>query len=107
MDGAGTFRIFWNIIVPLSKPVFATVAVIDFIRLWNNFLAPLIFLNSERKYPIGVGLRYFQVSSMMGGEPKDHLLMAAAVMMVAPCIVLFFAAQAYFVQGVVMSGIKG
>jgi len=107
IDGAGTFRILWEILVPLSKPAFATAAVITFIGQWNLFLPPLIFLSSELKYPVSVGLRFFQVNALIGGEPRDHLLMAAAVIMLTPCITLFFVAQRYFVQGVVMSGIKG
>ncbi len=95
--------------MPLSKPVLATLAVIGFIGHWNEFLQPLIYLNSPANFPLSLGLQYFKaLPGFMGaGEILDHLLMAASVITVLPCIILFFAAQRYFVQGVVMSGIKG
>lgn len=73
--------------------------------------APLIFLNTESKYVLVVGMRYFQ-SAVAGGagavsRPQDHLIMGAALMMTLPCLILFFAAQKYFVQGIVTTGIKG
>ena len=107
MDGASIMRIFFRILMPLSKPVLATVAVISFIGHWNSFMEPLIFLNSEEKFTLALGLRFFQGMAQMTAEPMEHLLMAAALMMTFPCIALFFAAQQYFVRGVVMSGIKG
>lgn len=107
IDGAGYVRVFFQIILPLSKPVVATVAVITFIARWNAFLGPLIFLDSLEKMTFAVGLRFLQTISFEEGEPKDHYLMAAAVIMAMPTILLFFSAQRYFVRGVVMSGIKG
>lgn len=106
IDGAGYPRIFWNILLPLSGPVFATAAIIEGIAAWNRFLLPLVILNRPESYPLSVGLRYFVVTPG-DGLPKDHLLMAAAVMMTLPIIILFFVGQRYFVRGVVMSGIKG
>ncbi len=106
IDGASYPRIFWSIMLPLSGPVYATAAIIDGIAQWNSFLRPLIILNRPESYPLSVGLRYFVVSPN-DGLPKDHLLMAAAVIMTVPVIVLFFLGQRYFVRGVVMSGIKG
>jgi len=107
MDGASSFRIYWNILLPLARPVVATVAVIAFIGHWNDFMGPLIYLNTTEKYPLSVGLRYFQTFAMYGETSKQHLLTAAALTMAAPCVLLFFAAQRYFVRGIVMSGIKG
>jgi ABC-type glycerol-3-phosphate transport system permease component len=106
IDGASYPRIFWSIMLPLSGPVFATAAIIEGINQWNSFLRPLIILNNPDKYPLSVGLRYFVVNP---GDnlPKDHLLMAAAIIMTLPIIVLFFIGQRSFVRGVVMSGIKG
>ena len=106
IDGASYPRIFWNIMLPLSGPVFATAAIIEGINQWNSFLRPLIILNRPEAYPLSVGLRYFVVSPS-DGLPKDHLLMAAAVIMTLPVIILFFVGQRSFVRGVVMSGIKG
>lgn len=106
MDGATPPRIFWSIILPLSGPVFATAAIIEGINQWNSFLRPLIILNRPESYPLAVGLRYFVVTPG-DAVPRDHLLMAASVMMTLPVIILFFIGQRYFVRGVVMSGIKG
>ncbi len=106
IDGASYPRILWSIMLPLCGPVYATAAIIEGINQWNSFLRPLIILNRPESYPLSVGLRYFVVNP---GDnlPKDHLLMAAAVMMTLPVILLFFIGQRQFVRGVVMSGIKG
>jgi ABC-type glycerol-3-phosphate transport system permease component len=106
IDGASLPRIFWSIILPLSGPVYATAAIIQGIAQWNAFLPPLIILNRPETYPLSLGLRYFVVSPS-DGLPRDHLLMAAAVIMTVPVILIFFIGQRYFVRGVVMSGIKG
>lgn len=111
IDGASSWRVLWQILVPLCKPAIATLATLGFIANWNNFLGPLIFLNTESKYTVAVGLRYFQ-SSVAGGSavvsrPQDHLLMGAALMVALPCLILFFIGQKYFVQGIVTTGIKG
>lgn len=111
IDGASSWRILWQIITPLCKPAIATMATLGFIAVWNNFLGPLIFLNTEAKYTLAVGMRYFQ-SAVAGGagavsRPQDHLIMGAAIMMSLPCLILFFVGQKYFVQGIVTTGIKG
>ena len=106
IDGASYPRIFWSIMLPLSGPVYATAFIIDGIAQWNSFLRPLIILNRPETYPLSVGLRYFVVSPS-DGQPKDHFLMAAAVMMTIPVILIFFIGQRYFVRGVAMTGIKG
>ena len=107
IDGASYFRIFWQILLPLCKAVVATIAVISFIGSWNDFVNPLIYLQLPEKFTLAVGLNYFKNQPEMGGEPTQHLLMAASVMVIIPVIVLFFATQRYFVQGIVLSGIKG
>jgi len=111
IDGANSWRILWQIMIPLCKPAIATMATLGFIGSWNNFLGPLIFLNTESKYTLAVGLRYFQ-SAVAGGagavsRPQDNLLMGAALMVALPCLILFFLGQKYFVQGIVTTGIKG
>ncbi len=105
-EAARIDRILWSILLPLSAPVFATAAIIEGINQWNSFLRPLIILNKPETFPLSVGLRYFVVNP---GDnlPKDHLLMAASIMMTLPVIILFFIGQRQFVRGVVMSGIKG
>lgn len=107
LDGASSVRIFRSIVLPLSKPALATVAIFSFLGSWNDFLGPLIYLNTPENFPLSLGLRFFQQLPVVNGEPREHLMMAAAVMMAAPCILLFVVAQRYFVQGIVMSGLKG
>jgi multiple sugar transport system permease protein len=103
IDGLGTLGIFSRIMLPLSKPSLAIVAIFSFLYNWNDFFSPLIFLNSESKYTLALGLNFL----------KGHffstvsLLMAAAVLAMIPCLLLFFVAQKYFIQGVVFTGVKG
>lgn len=106
VDGANSFTILWNIIVPLSRPALATVAILLFLNTWNDFLGPFIYLNDPHLFTMSVGLRFFQTVPESINVPQDNLLMAATVMMSLPAIVLFFACQRYFVQGIVMSGLK-
>jgi multiple sugar transport system permease protein len=105
IDGASVYRIWWSIMLPLSKPVLATVAVFTFVATYNDFLTPLIYLADEEKYTIAVALSFFQGSPRIG--PQMHLLMAAVTVSILPPLALFLAAQRYFVRGIVMSGIKG
>ena len=107
IDGAGSLRILWQILVPLAKPGITTVALFSFLFHWNDFIRPLIFLNSSEKFTLSLGLRFFQKSVTTGGGlPQDNLLMAAAVMMTLPVMLLFFFSQRYFIQGSAMAGIK-
>ena len=106
VDGAGSFTILWNIIAPLSRPALATVAILLFLNQWNDFLGPLIYLNDPTLFTMSLGLRYFQTIPESTQASKDNLLMTATVIMSLPAIFLFFAAQRYFVQGIVMTGLK-
>jgi multiple sugar transport system permease protein len=106
MDGCTEFGIFWRIFVPLSTPVFITVAIFTFMASWNDFIGPLLYINSQDKFTIALGLAQYR--SMLGvGRTRWDLLMAASMSMTIPIIVLFFVLQRYFIKGVVMSGIKG
>jgi len=105
IDGASVYRIWWSIMLPLSKPVLATVAVFTFVATYNDFLSPLIYLSDEDMYTIAVALSFFQGSPRIG--PQMHLLMAAVTVSILPPLLLFVGAQRYFVRGIVMSGIKG
>ena len=107
IDGASYWRIFVSILMPLAKPALATVAVISFIGHWNDFVNPLIYINSPDKFTLALGLNYFKNVPEGAGLPTQHLLMAASVMVIIPVLILFFAAQRYFVQGIALSGIKG
>ena len=103
LDGASYLRIWWSVILPLSKPALATVGVFGFLSAWNDFLGPLIYLNNTDMYTLALGLRTFQTEH----GAKWGLLMAASTMMVAPIVVLFFVAQRQFVQGIALTGLKG
>jgi multiple sugar transport system permease protein len=103
IDGANEWRTFWSVILPLAKPALATVAVFQFIRSWTDYLNPLIYLNDQNLYTLQLGLQ--QYSSQYGRE--WGLLMAAAVLITLPPIIIFFLTQRTFVQGVTLSGIKG
>lgn len=103
IDGAGSFRVLTQILLPLSKPVLATVTIFAFLHYWNEFLGPLVYLSTPSKFTIAVGIAYFQ------GEFRTDfpLLMAAAAMAMIPPLLLFFAAQRLFIEGVAMTGLKG
>jgi multiple sugar transport system permease protein len=103
VDGAGTFRIWWSIIVPLSKAVLATLAILSFIHHWNEFLRPLIYLGRPELRTLAIGLRAFRGEYQLAW----NYMMAVALIMLLPILVLFFLAQRQFVQGIVMTGIKG
>src|SRR6266545_6658328 len=103
IDGANEFRIFWSVVLPLAKPALATVAVFQFIRSWTDYLNPLIYLNDQSLYTLRLGLQ--QYSSQYGRE--WGLLMAAAVLITLPPIIIFFLTQRTFVRGVTLTGIKG
>jgi ABC-type glycerol-3-phosphate transport system permease component len=107
LDGANTVQIFTQIVLPLSKPALATVAIFSFLGHWNAFIEPLIYITTTEKFPLAVGLRWLQQNPADPTIPEDHLLMAGSVLMVVPPVIIFFAMQRYFIQGVVMSGIKG
>lgn len=107
IDGANSWDIFFRLLLPLCKPVLATMAVISFTAHWDEFMAPLIYLLDPEKFTVAVGLRQFQSLAAGESEPMEHLLMAASLIVASPMILLFFLAQRYFVRGIVMSGIKG
>jgi len=107
IDGATFSQIYWRILMPLCKPVLATLALISIIDRWNDFLGPVIYLNSVEKFTIAVGLNFFKNVPEQGGMPMQHLLMAASVVSTVPLIALFFSAQRYFVQGIALTGLKG
>ncbi|NPV08313.1 MAG: carbohydrate ABC transporter permease [Anaerolineae bacterium] len=103
IDGAGVLHTYLKVIMPLSKPVVTTAMIFTFLGNWNSFMAPLIYLNSIEKMTLAVGLRAFQ--GLRGTE--WNLMMAAAAVMMVPVFVVFFAAQRYFIQGIVTTGFGG
>ncbi len=104
MDGANPLRIWWSVILPLSGPVLATVIIFDVLNSWNDFFNPLIYLNSESNYTMALGLGQFVVQR--AGQ-YYNLQMAASTFMTIPVIILFFAAQRYFMRGIVTTGLTG
>lgn len=103
IDGASELRIFARIVIPLSGPAVATVAIFSFIAHWNELLRPLIYLNQRSKFTLSLGLLSFrsQYTTDFSG------LMAASLLVLLPVLVIFFLAQRYFVQGIVLTGMKG
>jgi len=104
IDGASELRIFWNLILPLSKPALAVVALFHFLYVWNDFLGPLIYLTDQKMFTLSLGLQFYQ--SQHGGT-EWNLMMAAATIVVAPVILLFFFTQRTFIQGIQLTGLKG
>jgi multiple sugar transport system permease protein len=103
MDGASEWRIWWQLVMPLSVPAIATVGLFSFLGAWNDFLGPLIYLADQEKYTLSLGLAMFR--TQYGSEYGQ--MMAVAALMVVPIIVLFFLAQKTFIQGIKTSGLKG
>jgi multiple sugar transport system permease protein len=103
IDGCSTWGILYRILLPLSKPALAAVAVFAFIRNWNNFLYPLIYLNDMEKYTLQLGLNMYRGQYYS----EYHLMMAVALLVLVPVIVVFFVAQKQFIQGIALTGIKG
>jgi len=103
MDGCSTWGIFGRIVVPLSKPVFATLLILGFTFYWNDFLGPMLYLSRARLHTVSIGLAFFRG---IQGVQWNHL-MAASTAIMSPCILLFFFFQRLFIQGVVVTGVKG
>lgn len=103
LDGCGEWRVFWQIILPLSKPAVATVALLEFVAAWNDFGGPLLYLSDPDRFPLAYGLQQF-VSAY---SSQTHLLLAASVLFTLPIVVLFLAAQRTFLRGASTTGLKG
>ncbi|MEC0333207.1 carbohydrate ABC transporter permease [Paenibacillus macerans] len=103
MDGAGHFRIYWNVIMPLGKQSLIVVGMLTFLANWNDYLAPMVFISSEKNYTLMLGLTLFQGTY----SAQWHLMMAATAIIVLPSLAVFLVGQRYFVEGIAMSGVKG
>jgi multiple sugar transport system permease protein len=103
LDGASSLRILWTIILPLSVPALLTVMIFQVLWRWNDFLEPMIYLNSMPNYTIALALRAFQNAH----SPRINYLMALSSLQVVPVIVLFFVAQKYFIRGISLTGVSG
>jgi len=107
IDGASYFDVFVRIILPLSKPALGAVAIFTFMGEWNDLLGPLIYLNTADKQTLSIGIAMW---ARGGAYPAVHYFshtMAIALLMSLPPVLVFFSFQRYFIQGVVISGVKG
>jgi len=103
IDGAGEWRIFWTVVMPLLRPILVTLAIFTFISAWNDFMWPLVILNDERKYTLPVAL-----ASLSGEHVQDtELMMAGAVLTVLPVFAMFLFLQRHYVRGLMLGGVKG
>ena len=103
IDGMNEYQIYLRIMLPLSKPALSTLTIFTFVNTWNDFLGPLIYLTSEQKKTLQIGLKMFisQYSAEYG------LIMAASVLSLIPVLVVFLSLQKYFVEGIASTGVKG
>ena len=110
IDGCGTFSVFWRIILPLSKPALGTMAIFTFMSQWNAFFEPLIYLNRFEAQPLAVALTTW-VQTAHGSTSMHYVpwvaIMAVSTLISLPPVMVFFFAQRHFIQGVVVSGMKG
>lgn len=102
IDGANLLQVLFRVVIPLSKPAIATVAVFNFINKWNEFFEPFVFIQTPEKLTLAVGIRWFR--TQYGTE--FQMLMAASIVSVAPIVIVFFFAQKQFVRGIALTGIK-
>src|SRR5205823_2361582 len=98
-------RTFWDIMLPQIKPALAVIAVWTFLAAWNNFVGPLIYINSPEHMPISYALQLFKGDR--DGDNEPGFLMAFTSMTVVPVVAVFFFAQKYFIEGVTLSGLGG
>lgn len=103
IDGASVFGIYWRIVLPQATPALGVMAVFTFLNHWNDFFNPLIYLNTTEKFTLALGVNLFRYYN----TTQWNLLMAASVMATIPCVLLYFFAQRYFIQGIVFTGLKG
>ncbi|MBI3325265.1 MAG: carbohydrate ABC transporter permease [Nitrospinae bacterium] len=103
LDGAGEFRIFWQIMLPLVRPALMIVAVLSFLWTWHEFFGPLIYLADRSQYPLSLGLFAFRAQH----TTEWSLLMAASTLTTLPLVVIFFFTQRSFLEGITLTGIKG
>jgi multiple sugar transport system permease protein len=106
LDGASRLRIYWSIVLPLARPAMATVALFAFVGTWNDFFGPLIYLNSPDMATLTLGLNMLKSQVVGTGATQWNLLMAGAVLVMLPNIVVFLLAQKYFVKGIAVGGLR-
>ena len=105
IDGCSFLGIYWRIILPLSKPALGVVAIFQFTYDWNDFFGPLIYLNSPQQLHRRLGLRMLQIDIVLYAPMQA--VMAMTLVSILPVLLVFFVAQRYFIQGIVITGVKG
>ena len=103
IDGASEPRIYWQLILPLTKPALATVVLFQFLSSWSDFLGPLLYLRDNDMFTIAVGLQMFHSEH----DTEFHLLMAASTILTVPIIAIFYLVQRTFIQGITLTGLQG
>ncbi len=103
MDGANWWQIYWRILIPLSTPALGVIAIFSFTTHWNDFFYPLIYLNTQENFTVSLGLQMLN-TRYTADVPAT---MAMTVLSIIPCLIVFFVAQRNFIQGIVVSGVKG
>ena len=106
VDGANAFQVYYMIILPLVKPALLALGVLMFQGNWNNFMGPLIYLNTTIQFPMILALKFFE-ASLSNEAPKWHYMMAMSAVMAAPLLTLYFVAQKYFIEGLTVGAVKG
>ncbi|MGQ9555007.1 MAG: carbohydrate ABC transporter permease [Anaerolineae bacterium] len=111
LDGCSKFGIYWRILLPLCKPVLATISIFTFLSVWDSFLIPLIYLHRQELFTVAIGLAFMRSAIVEGPTqarmPVQALVMAAGVFTSLPGIIVFFLGQRYFVQGIALTGRTG
>jgi ABC-type glycerol-3-phosphate transport system permease component len=105
IDGASELRTWWSIVMPLTKPALAAIAIFTFQHAWEDFMGPLLYLQRENLYTLQLGLRQFEFAA--GGAPAWNWMMAASLVVMLPVIVVFILFQRYFIEGVTLTGMGG
>jgi len=105
VDGAGYWRVYWSIMMPIAKPALATTFIFAFVGAWNDFMGPLVFLTSNNRFPLSLGIMTLMTQGVRVTEWQ--CIMLACLMATAPPLAVFFIFQRFIIKGVVMSGLKG
>ncbi len=103
IDGAGYFSIYSRIILPMSRPALGIITIFTFTNNWNDFFTPLIYINTTDKYTVALALRFYQTRLDVQMGP----LMAQSLVALIPVLIIFFFAQKHYIQGIVITGVKG
>jgi len=106
IDGANTLQIFYLIIIPMIKPALLALGVLIFQGRWNDFMGPLIYINTAAKFPLVMAIKFFQ-ESLSHEAPKWNYMMAVSAVLALPILILYFSAQRYFIEGLNVGAVKG